>query len=105
MNSNLKLMSNLYIRANEVPLAEDHEFLQHVRGITAIRKLLWKAFEIDARNHDDQEIIRLRQKNRITEVQWQTLRAGIFCFRCDRIPVGMSFGGKYEFRCDENDCK
>lgn len=106
MKSNLKINSNVFFRKPDTPLAEDEDFLPHVRGVKAVRKLLWKAYEIyPDSGHNDYQVRNLLQQNKLTEAQWNSLKWGIFCHRCDAIPVGRTFNGTVEFRCNKEDCK
>lgn len=107
MKSNLKINSNVFLRKIEAPLAEDKDFLPHVRGVKAVRKLLWIAFEIHSSDssHNSTEVLHLLRTKKITEAQWNALKWGIFCYRCDSIPVGQTFRGTVEFRCNQKDCK
>lgn len=106
MKSNLKLKSNLYLRDVDKKLEYDTDFVAQVRGIKAIRKMLWKAFEIpENANHKDSEIIGAKRTGRITEAQWNTLKWEIICFNCQSIPVGRTFDENIEFRCKVEGCK
>ena len=106
MKSNLKINSNVFLRKIETPLAEDKDFLPHVRGVKAVRKLLWKAYEIyPDSSPNSSEVMSLLKTNKLTEAQWNALKWGIFCYRCNAIPVGQTFKGTVEFRCQQKDCK
>lgn len=106
MKSNLKINSNVFLRKPETSLADDTEFLPHVRGVKAVRKLLWKAYEISPNAYpDDSEVMHLLKQSKLTKTQWNTLKWGIFCHRCHTIPVGQTFKGTVEFRCDKDDCR
>jgi hypothetical protein len=106
MKSNLKINSNVFLRKFDTSLGGDEDFLPHVRGVNAVRKLLWKVFEIyPTVDHNDSQIMHLRRKNRLTEAQFYALEEAIFCFQCNRIPVGRTFNGTVEFRCDRDDCR
>jgi hypothetical protein len=104
--SNVKLTSNVFLRTIDKPLSEDADFLRQIRGISAVRSMLWYAYEIYPDTPPDNPLIkRLLAIGKITQAQVDTLKWGIRCYRCDSIPVGLTFGGSGEFRCKNVDCR
>jgi hypothetical protein len=104
--SNLKIRSNVHVRDADRALGEDISFLRHVRGVEAVRKMLWAAFEVYPNTEaTDPQIRSLLMGGKLTRAQVDTLKWGIFCLRCGRVPVGQAFSGAPEFRCDRPDCR
>ena len=104
--TNVKLTSNVYIRDTDKYLVEDVCFLRQVRGVSAVRKMLWRAFELDDGTSPDHPRIRnLLGRGIITETQMNSLKWGIYCLNCGRIPVGETFAGSPEFRCSRPGCR
>lgn len=106
MKSNLKINSNVFIRRKDFTLSEDTKFLPQIRGFKAVRKFLWRVYEIEpTAEPKGTEIMHLLRQGKITRAQWNSLNWGIFCYRCDSIPEGQTFEGNIEFRCQREGCK
>lgn len=104
--SNLCLKSNVYIRDPNKRVVQDLAFICKMRGAAAVHKLLdW--FSVPRRNRrpDDLEIEKLVRQGKLTPAQQNALTWELRCLICDSIPCGITFKGKYEFRCDRADCK
>lgn len=105
LKSNLTLRSNLNIRDVDKNSTEDISFNRNIRGVKRVRRLL-RSFGIpDNVPANDGEIKNLFQRGEISEAQLRTLEWDIPCWRCNTIPVGETFEGKVEFRCNNEWCK
>lgn len=106
MKSNLKLKSNVYLRDIDKDLRSDKKFVAQIRGIKAIRKMLWKAFEIPENvRPDDQEVVNAKRSGMISEAQFNALKWEILCRNCKSIPVGRTFKNTSDFRCEVEGCR
>jgi hypothetical protein len=84
---------------------DDNEFLRCVRGLAAIRKLLNHfGLQPAQQRYNDPAVLRLVQLGKLTEAQQNALKWELACARCESIPCGETFEGKFEFRCDRADC-
>jgi hypothetical protein len=106
LKSNLRLRSNVYVRDPDKRLLQDIAFISKMRGAAAIHKLLdWFAVPKGNRRRDDPEIEKLVRQGKLTLAQQNALGWELRCLICDSIPCGISFKGKFEFRCNRADCK
>jgi hypothetical protein len=98
---------NIAIRPNVAPrvkadIRNDSTFLKNVRGVPAIRKLLW-SFGIDPgrARPDDSDVA-----HRLSEAQRSCLRQDVACPHCGRIPSGIDFAGNAVWiPCDPPHCR
>jgi hypothetical protein len=105
MKSNLTLRSNVYLRQPETSLADDMAFVEQVRGIGAVHKLLGMlGVPPDKRRHGDPEIMRLARSGKLTRTHLNTLRWSLRCSECNSLPSGLTFQGAVAFRCDLPGC-
>ena len=105
MPSNIRLKSNVYIRRTEGSLCDDAEFIRRVRGLPAVRKLLGLlGVTGDESRYDSEEVRRLLRRGLITVRQHNSLKWELKCLTCDSIPVGLTFDGRLESRCDRPGC-
>lgn len=105
MRSNLRIRSNVYVRRPGLALGDDGEFVRHVRGASAVQKLLGLlGVPPDNRRHDDPEVMRLAHQGRLTRAQLNTLRWAVRCVECGCLPSGLTFRGEVAFRCDITGC-
>jgi hypothetical protein len=103
--SNLRLKSNVYIRRTEGSLCNDADFIRHVRGLPAVRKLLGLLGVTAAESRYDSEAVRnLLRRGLITVQQHNSLKWGLKCLTCDSLPVGLTFDGRLESRCETPGC-
>jgi len=103
--SNLQSRSNVYLRQPGTRLRDDNEFLRRVRGLAAIRKMLGLfGLQPAQQRHDASEVLRLVALGKLTATQRNALKWELACARCESIPCGETFEGKFEFRCDRADC-
>jgi hypothetical protein len=103
--SNLRMRSNVFLRDPAALLRDDRKFLQHVRGLSAIRKLLGcLGLQPAQQRYDDPEVLSLVQLDKLTRAQQNALKWELACSRCNSIPCGVNFRGEFEFRCERADC-
>src|SRR5215212_3648441 len=106
MASNLQLKSNVYLRKAEGPLRDDMDFTRHVRGLAAIRKLLSMFGLAPAEMQYNSDAVRsLLRQGKITNLQHNALKWELRCLSCDSVPVGLTFDGKLESRCNQPGCR
>lgn len=105
MASNLRLKSNVYIRKTDGTLRDDHDFVRQVRGLPAVTKLL-AIFGLapDDMRYESNAVRNLLRRGLITNSQHNMLRWGRRCLDCDSVPVGMTFAGELESRCEKQGC-
>jgi hypothetical protein len=103
--SNLRLKSNVYLRRNRDSLREDADFIHQVRGLAAVRKLLslLGLSPTDIRYESD-GVRNLLRQGKITNLQHNALKS-LRCLSCDSLPIGLTFQGKLESRCNTLGCK
>lgn len=105
MPSNIRLKSNVYIRRTEGSLCNDADFIRHIRGLPAVRKLLGMLGVTAAESRYDSEAVRnLLRRGLITVQQHNSLKWGLKCLTCDSLPVGLTFDGRLESRCETPGC-
>ena len=102
--SNLRLRSNVYLRRNSVSLEQDDAFVRQVRGTAVLKLLGMYGVPIAHRRHTDPEVLNLLRQGKLTQRQLNTIKWELRCVRCDCIPIGLSFEGSVDFRCDEQGC-
>lgn len=103
--STVTIKSNVYIRRLGTKLLDDRSFLQQVRGLKATRhilRLMGLPPEILRDNHP--QILQLVRQGKLTESQRSCLAWDLPCAECNRVPVGVTFDGRVEFRCDRKGC-
>jgi hypothetical protein len=103
--SNITKKANIYIRRQQTPLLNDQSFLSQVRGLRATRQLL-KIMGVPPENwhYEDSQVRRFVREGKLTKRQHNCLRWEIPCAQCNSVPVGFTFGGDVEFRCERQDC-
>lgn len=104
-HSNLMIRSNVYLRDPAKPITEDLAFLNQVRGIEAIKKVLkWFYVPPHQQRHDSQVVLDLLKQKKLTSSQQLALKWSIRCSECNSIPCGLTFKGTMEYRCRVPDC-
>jgi hypothetical protein len=103
--SNLRTISNVYLRQPGTRLKDDRAFSRQVRGRTAIRELM-KMLGVPPNNqrHDDPLVTQLVEEGKLTIAQKNALKWELPCAACNSIPCGLNFNGELEFRCPAPQC-
>lgn len=102
--SNLKRRSNVYLRSPEKTLKDDTKFVHHVRGSSAIKKLL-RMMAVPPGRAGEDDIEKLVRQGKLSLAQQKILQWEIRCSNCDCFPCGVNFDSSLEFRCDLPGCK
>lgn len=85
-------------------MQHDETFVRQVRGSAVLKLLGMYGIPIGHRRHNDPEVLNLLRQGKLTQRQLNTIKWELRCIQCDCIPIGLSFQGSVDFRCNEPGC-